>query len=49
MSRPITPTVDMQRRELDAPPKVKSVLAGLRGEAEEKGWTFEVGYTAAII
>ena len=48
MSRPITPTVDMQRRELDAPPKVKSVLAGLRGEAEEKGWTFEVGYTAAM-
>ena len=48
MSRPITPSVDMQKRELDASPKVKSVLAGLRREAEEKGWTFEMGYTAAM-
>ncbi len=38
----------MQKRELDASPKVKSVLAGLRREAEEKGWTFEMGYTAAM-
>lgn len=48
MSRPITPSVDMQKREIDASPKVKSVLAGLRREAEEKGWTFEMGYTAAM-
>ncbi|MFN6202209.1 MAG: C1 family peptidase, partial [Acidobacteriota bacterium] len=48
MSRPITPAVDMQKRELDASPKIKSALVALRREAEEKGWTFDVGYTAAM-
>ncbi len=48
MSRPITPSVDMQKRELEAPAKVKAALAALRGEAAQKGWSFEVGYTAAI-
>ena len=48
MSRPITPSVDMQKRELEAPAKVKAALAALRGEAAQKGWSFEVGYTAAM-
>ena len=39
---------DYERRELQAPPEVRTQLAALREEGAAKGWTFEVGYTSAM-
>jgi C1A family cysteine protease len=43
-----TPSVDYEQRELIASSEIKAQLAALRDEAEEKQWTFEVGYTTAM-
>ena len=47
----ITPSdtvIDYEQRELETFPAIKSQLTSLRSMIEEKGWTFEVGYTTAM-
>lgn len=48
MSVSITPSKDYAKRELAASSKIRSSLETLRSHKEERGWTFEPGYTTAM-
>lgn len=43
-----TSSHDYVRREIGASNDIKMKLTALRSEADTKGWTFKVGYTAAM-
>lgn len=48
MTKSITPSLNYDKRELHASKNIRSLLTDLRNDANEKEWTFEVGYTAAL-
>ena len=48
MAASITPSQDYDKRELAASSKIKGSLETLRSRKEERGWTFEPGYTTAM-